>query len=90
VGGDLVDGKYRILRAIGEGGWGIVFEGENTRTMRHVALKTLRPQAKLTKDIIARFEREAQAAGRIAPSTSSRFSISERSLTARTTWSWSS
>src|SRR5262245_36946063 len=63
--GDLVDGKYRILRVLGEGGWGIVCEGENTRTMRHVAIKTLRPQAALTKDIIARFEREAQAAGRI-------------------------
>jgi serine/threonine protein kinase len=63
--GDLVDGKYRIIRTIGEGGWGVVFEGENIRTFKRVAIKVLRPHSGLTKDIISRFEREAQAAGRI-------------------------
>jgi eukaryotic-like serine/threonine-protein kinase len=63
--GDLVDGKYRIIRTIGEGGWGVVFEGENIRTYKRVAVKVLRPHSGLTKDIIQRFEREAQAAGRI-------------------------
>ncbi|HEX8795518.1 MAG TPA: protein kinase [Polyangiaceae bacterium] len=63
--GDLVDGKYRIIRTIGEGGWGVVFEGENIRTFKRVAIKVLRPHSGLTKDIIQRFEREAQAAGRI-------------------------
>jgi len=63
--GDLLDGKYHLLRVLGEGGWGIVFEAENTRTLKHVAVKVLRPQSNLTPDIIARFEREAQAAGRI-------------------------
>jgi serine/threonine-protein kinase len=63
--GDLVDGKYRILRLIGEGGWGIVFEGENARTLKRVAIKVLRTQSSITPDIQARFEREAQAAGRI-------------------------
>jgi len=63
--GDLVDGKYRIIRTIGEGGWGVVFEGENIRTYKRVAIKVLRPHSGLTKDIITRFEREAQAAGRI-------------------------
>jgi serine/threonine protein kinase len=63
--GDLVDGKYRILRLIGEGGWGIVFEGENARTLKRVAIKVLRTQSAITPDIQARFEREAQAAGRI-------------------------
>ena len=63
--GDLVDGKYRIIRVIGEGGWGIVFEGENVRTLKRVAIKILRPHATLSADIMARFEREAQAAGRI-------------------------
>jgi serine/threonine protein kinase len=63
--GDLVDGKYRLLRIIGEGGWGIVFEGENARTLKRVAIKILRARADLTLDIRTRFEREAQAAGRI-------------------------
>jgi serine/threonine protein kinase len=63
--GDLVDSKYRLLRIIGEGGWGIVFEGENARTLKRVAIKILRARADLTVDIRTRFEREAQAAGRI-------------------------
>jgi serine/threonine protein kinase len=63
--GELVDGKYRLLRIIGEGGWGIVYEGENTRTLKRVAIKILRARADLTADIRTRFEREAQAAGRI-------------------------
>ena len=63
--GDLVDGKYRLIRIIGEGGWGIVFEGENARTLKRVAIKILRARADLTVDIRTRFEREAQAAGRI-------------------------
>src|SRR5580698_5899306 len=63
--GDLVDGKYRLLRIIGEGGWGIVFEGENARTLKRVAIKILRARSDVTADIRARFEREAQAAGRI-------------------------
>jgi eukaryotic-like serine/threonine-protein kinase len=63
--GALVDGKYRILRLIGEGGWGVVYEAENVRTLKHVALKLLRPRPELTADIRTRFEREAQAAGRI-------------------------
>ncbi len=84
--GDLVDGKYRLLRMIGEGGRGIVFEAENSRTLKHVALKVLRPQANLTPDILVRFEREAQAAGRITRSTSSKCSISAPSMPTRTTW----
>ena len=63
--GDSVDGKYRLLRVIGEGGWGIVFEGENARTLKRVAIRILRARADLTADIRTRFEREAQAAGRI-------------------------
>src|SRR6516164_7003045 len=63
--GDLVDGKYRIIRLIGEGGWGIVYEAENARTLKHVAIKLLRPRPELSADIRVRFEREAQAAGRI-------------------------
>ncbi|HEY4013892.1 MAG TPA: protein kinase [Polyangiaceae bacterium] len=63
--GDLLDGKYRIVRVIGEGGWGVVYEGENVRTLKRVAIKVLRSHADVTADIRARFEREAQAGGRI-------------------------
>src|SRR5262245_35098865 len=62
--GDVVDAKYRVVRLIGEGGMGVVFEGEHTRIRRRVAIKTLHPQT-TTAEAVQRFEREAQAAGRI-------------------------
>ncbi len=63
--GDLLDDKYRIVRVIGEGGWGVVYEGENVRTLTRVAIKVLRTHSGVTADVRARFEREAQAGGRI-------------------------
>ena len=63
--GELVDDKYRIVRLIGEGGMGAVYEGENTRIHRRVAIKVLHAGVSEMPDVVARFEREAQAAGRI-------------------------
>jgi tRNA A-37 threonylcarbamoyl transferase component Bud32 len=63
--GDIIDGKYRIVRLIGEGGMGAVYEGENTRIHRRVAIKVLHANLAQTGEAVARFEREAQAAGRI-------------------------
>jgi WD40 repeat protein/serine/threonine protein kinase len=58
-------GDYRILRKIGEGGMGVVYEAEQLSLGRHVALKVL-PQ-KLLRDARQerRFEREARAAARL-------------------------
>ncbi|MFZ5897243.1 MAG: protein kinase domain-containing protein [Myxococcota bacterium] len=63
--GDLIDDKYRIVRLIGEGGMGAVYEGENARIHRRVAIKVLHAEVASNGDAVARFEREAQAAGRI-------------------------
>jgi serine/threonine-protein kinase len=63
--GQVIDGKYRIVRLIGEGGMGAVFEGENVRISRRVAIKVLHPNAVANPETVQRFEREAQAAGRI-------------------------
>ena len=63
--GELIDDKYRIVRLIGEGGMGAVYEGENTRIHRRVAIKVLHPSVSEMPEVVARFEREAQAAGRI-------------------------
>jgi len=63
--GDLVQGKYRVIRIIGEGGMGAVFEGENLRINRRVAIKVLHAALATNKEVVQRFEREAQAAGRI-------------------------
>ncbi len=63
--GQIIDGKYRIVRTLGVGGMGEVYEGENTRIHRKVAIKVLHAEVAQKADIVQRFEREAQAAGRI-------------------------
>lgn len=63
--GDVLDGKYKIVRLLGEGGMGAVFEGENTRIHRKVAIKVLHGEVASNEEAMTRFEREAQAAGRI-------------------------
>jgi eukaryotic-like serine/threonine-protein kinase len=63
--GEIIEGKYRIVRLIGEGGMGAVYEGENTRIRRRVAIKVLHQGVAENEEAVQRFEREAQAAGRI-------------------------
>lgn len=62
---DVLDNKYRIIRLLGEGGMGAVYEGLNTRIQRRVAIKVLHGNVASNQDAVQRFEREAQAAGRI-------------------------
>jgi serine/threonine protein kinase len=63
--GQIVEGKYRIVRLLGEGGMGAVYEGENLRINRRVAIKVLHAGFTENREVTQRFEREAQAAGRI-------------------------
>jgi serine/threonine protein kinase len=63
--GQTYGGKYRIVRQLGAGSMGAVYEGENTFIHRRVAIKTLHPSLAEKKEVVERFEREAQAAGRI-------------------------
>ncbi|MFO0676693.1 MAG: serine/threonine-protein kinase, partial [Polyangiaceae bacterium] len=63
--GDLIENKYRIVRLLGEGGMGAVYEGENTRIHHRVAIKVLHPNIATNTAVVERFEREAQAAGKI-------------------------
>jgi eukaryotic-like serine/threonine-protein kinase len=63
--GDVLGGKYEILRLIGEGGMGAVFEAENKITQKRVAIKWLHPELSSESGAAARLVREAQAASRI-------------------------
>ena len=63
--GQMIAGKYRLARKLGEGAMGSVHEAENVAIHRRVALKLLHPHVAERQDALARFEREAQAAGRI-------------------------
>jgi serine/threonine protein kinase len=58
-------GDYRILRQLGQGGMGIVYEAEQESLGRHVALKVLPRQALFKGNYLERFRREAKAAGRL-------------------------
>jgi eukaryotic-like serine/threonine-protein kinase len=51
-------GPYRILRLLGEGGMGTVYEAEQEHPRRTVALKVIRP-GWATAEILRRFEQES-------------------------------
>ncbi len=57
-------GQYRILRLLGEGGMGAVYEAEQAHPRRIVALKVIRA-AWAGPDLVHRFEQESQALGRL-------------------------
>jgi serine/threonine-protein kinase len=63
--GQLIDRTYRVVRVLGEGGMGAVYEGGNTLIARRVAIKVLHAHLLKKAEVVARFEQEAQAAGRI-------------------------
>jgi serine/threonine-protein kinase len=59
--------RYDIVTLLGEGGMGVVYDAIHTSTGRRVALKVLSLKgAPLKTDVVARFSREARAAGAIS------------------------
>src|SRR5262249_28330170 len=57
-------GRYRILRVVGEGGMGVVYEAEQDNPRRPVALKVIRPGL-VSPVLLKRFAHEAQILGRL-------------------------
>jgi WD40 repeat protein/serine/threonine protein kinase len=58
-------GDYRLIREVGRGGMGIVYEAEQLSLGRHVALKVLPSHALLDPRQLQRFQREAKAVARL-------------------------
>ena len=68
--GPLEDGalfyrKYQVTKLLGAGAMGAVYEAEHTGTGRRVALKVIMGQFSKDEGLVARFHREARAAGQI-------------------------
>ena len=61
-----VVGDFKLLSILGHGGMGQVWEAEETTIQRRVALKLLHPHFELSDKGLERFEREAQAGGRLS------------------------
>ncbi len=58
-------GKYEIVRLLGRGGMGSVYEALNTGIGKRVAMKFVDADTAKNKDAVARFQREAQAASAV-------------------------
>jgi eukaryotic-like serine/threonine-protein kinase len=63
--GTVLAGRFRVGRILGTGGMGAVYEIEHELTKHRRALKLLHAHASASPEIVARFLREASAAGRI-------------------------
>lgn len=62
---EIVANRYQILSCIGEGAMGVVYKAEHVLMKKIVAIKILHAQVSQQKEIVARFQREAQAASSI-------------------------
>jgi tRNA A-37 threonylcarbamoyl transferase component Bud32 len=63
--GLVIDERYRVVRRIGEGGMGIVYEVEHVVIEKRLALKVLRDDYSSRPEVVARFRQEAKSASRI-------------------------
>ncbi len=63
--GQVLAGRYRVERLLGSGGMGSVYRAEHIHMRKAVAVKVLHREMTAVPEVVARFEREAVAAGRI-------------------------
>lgn len=62
--GEIIDDRYRVVRVLGKGGMGIVYQVHELATDRHVALKTINASAH-SQAALDRFVREIRLAARL-------------------------
>jgi eukaryotic-like serine/threonine-protein kinase len=63
--GTIIAERYRVDAMLGEGGMGKVYAAEHIHMRKQVAIKVLHAEMSTTPEVVARFEREAVAAGKI-------------------------
>jgi len=62
----IISGRFRVLRFIGQGGMGEVYEARDLELRVHVAVKTIRPEIASNPVTLARFKQEIELARRVA------------------------
>ena len=62
---EILDNKYQVEQLLGKGGMGAVYRATHLGTKRTVAVKLIHPQLSAYDQFVARFRREAEAAGRL-------------------------
>ena len=63
--GQIIADRYRVIRLIGEGGMGQVYEAQHVNINKRFALKLLRPEIVSNPEAVARFRQEAWSASSI-------------------------
>jgi serine/threonine-protein kinase len=63
--GTVIQGKYRLVRALGDGGMGSVFEAQHVVLGTRVAVKVLHPEMVRRTELVERFLQEARVAAQI-------------------------
>jgi len=61
----MLQGRYRIIRPLGVGGMGAVYEAEHVKIEKRVVVKCLHPELARREIVVKRFHREALAAAQI-------------------------
>ena len=63
--GEMLAGRFRIIRFIASGGMGEVYEAEDQELREHVAVKTIRPEILVQSSAMVRFKREVHLARQV-------------------------
>jgi serine/threonine protein kinase len=63
--GEVLDGRYKIMKKLGEGGMGEVYAAEHVHIEKHVAIKLLKAEIVSNKEAVSRFRQEARSASSI-------------------------
>jgi eukaryotic-like serine/threonine-protein kinase len=64
--GEIIDGRYQLIRQVATGGMASIYEGFDTRLDRKVAVKIMHPHLAQDEQFVERFIREAKAAAALS------------------------
>ena len=64
--GEIIDGRYQLIRQVATGGMASIYEGFDTRLDRKVAVKIMHPHLAQDEQFVERFIREAKAAASLS------------------------